>query len=93
MAEDEASDSEDEEEEGRGEKSKKKKNKNPEYDRVWDMEDQGNVGTKVPEQFEPKVNLSETEDITKLISPYEFFRLFQPDDHIDEVVEQSKRYY
>ena len=71
-------------------KSQKEK-KAFEQARVWSESDLGRVGSQIPE-FEPDPNMSECEYIKSLKRPYDFYRLYYPENYIDHVVEQSKIY-
>ena len=66
------------------------KNKNPEYNRHWYPSDQG-VGGSL-DNFNPAANLSQSDLVQSLKSPYEVFRLFIPDEFIDLAVYESKQY-
>ena len=63
---------------------------NPEYNRVWSDTDMG-VGSKIGE-FDPPPNASESEEVKNIKSPYDAWRLFLPDEFIQEVLEQSRIY-
>ena len=71
-------------------KSQKEK-KAFEQARVWSESDLGRVGSQIPE-FEPDPNMSECEYIKSLKRPYDFYRLYYPENYIDHVVQQSKIY-
>ena len=69
----------------------KNKTKNPEYNRVWYGDDQG-VGSKILTTFQPPENQADSDLVKSCKSPYHFYRLMQPESHIQQVVEQSKMY-
>ena len=66
-------------------------NKNPEYDRIWYKKDKENVGSKIPD-FAPNMNEFDSELVNNCCSPLEYYQLFQNEDFINSVVEESRRY-
>ena len=97
MTDGHSSDDESEEELGQKKAKKKKKSKkrkkqkNPEYDREWIAEDTNKVGEKVP-PWNPSPNECDSEEVKNLTSPYQFYRLFMPDEYLEHVEFQSKIY-
>ena len=80
-----------EEEEDENRPKKKQKQKNPEYDREWETDNSGRVGEKVADWI-PTPNKCDDDELKQLKSPYGFYRLFMPDDYLEEVVTQSRIY-
>jgi hypothetical protein len=68
-----------------------KSSKNPEYQRKWFKTDQGKVGSKIP-AFTPHGNDFNSDAVKNCKSPMDYFLLFQPPEHINKVVEESRRY-
>lgn len=64
--------------------------RNPEYERVW-SQTRTNVGSKVPD-FQPPEDPARAEAVGNLETPYQAWRLFTPDDFIQNIVDQSRLY-
>ena len=77
----ELSESEDEEEESSQENVPK-----------WVTEDPGLLGSKIPAYESPKFSDSDQEKLDNANSAVDFFELFQPDDYIALIVEESRQY-
>ena len=64
--------------------------RNPEYDRVW-SQTRTDVGSNVPD-FQPPEDPARAEAVGNLETPYQAWRLFTPDDFIQNIVDQSRLY-
>ena len=66
-------------------------NKNPEYERIWFKKDRGQVGSNVP-VFNPEENEFNSEIVQNCESPMDYFLLFQQEQYLEEVLEETRRY-
>lgn len=58
----------------------------------WKKEDPGLIGTKVPPFIRPVLSAGDQDKLENCKTAYDFYKLFQPDEFVDEVVYQSKLY-
>ena len=81
----------DEEDENQNKNKSRREQRNKEYSRLWN--DNGDsVGSKIPE-FSPPPNKFMSDEVQQCgNSPYKYWRLFQNDTAIEEVITQSKLY-
>ena len=58
----------------------------------WIKNDPGLVGSRVPVFKKPVLSTEDQETLDSLSSAYDFYKLFQPDSYVNEVLYQSKLY-
>ena len=60
--------------------------------RSWERDNPNLVGSKVPEYVKPVIDADAQSKLENTNTAYEFYRLFQPDRFINEIIYQSKLY-
>lgn len=58
----------------------------------WTRKDQGFLGTKVPPFIKPVLSAADTDILETAKTAYDYYKLFQPDEYVDEIIYQSKLY-
>jgi len=58
----------------------------------WSSTDPGLLGTKTPEFVKPVLSEDDTAALANISTAYEYYKLFQTDKWVDEIVYQSKLY-
>ena len=66
-------------------------NTNPEYNSVWYKKDQGHVGSNIAE-FNPPMNQFNSKAVEVQQAPINFYLLFQSEDLVKNVVDESRRH-
>ena len=64
----------------------------PPTTRNWENTDPGLVGSRVPDYIKPVLDAEDQATFENLDSAYSYYRLFQPDNFVNEVIYQSRLY-
>lgn len=58
----------------------------------WTKKDPGLVGSRIPSFAKPSLSSEDKEMLSNLSTAYDFYKLFQPDFFVNEIVHQSRLY-
>ncbi len=58
----------------------------------WSQEDPHLVGSKNPDFVQPELSQEEKETLQSANKAYDFYKIFSPDNWLDEIVHQSRLY-
>jgi hypothetical protein len=58
----------------------------------WSQEDPHLVGSKIPDFVQPELSQEDKEMLQSANKAYDFYKIFSPDNWLDEIVHQSRLY-